>query len=226
MLKELMSVFKSDSLLDRAFDRSFEMLDLTHEMFVEAKNVLRNTDSSQIDIDINDQDIIVNKFQREVRKDVFNHLTMAGTEALASGLVLVSIVIDLERIGDLTKNIIEVTQGHSERLTSKKFDEKVFEMENAVADNFSKTIEVFKNSDEELGRSIIKEYKWISRSCDEMLMSLMKNEDEELKTGSAVALTLYIRHLKRINAHLINISTSIVNPFHRIGFKPKKRKKK
>lgn len=225
MLKELISVFKSDSLLDRAYNRSFEMLDLTHEMFLEAKNVLRNTDSNQIDIDINDQDILVNKFQREVRKDVFNHLTMAGTESLSSDLVLVSIVIDLERIGDLTKNIIEVAQGHPERLSSKKFDEKILEMENAVADNFAQTIEAFKNSDEELGRKIIKEYKWVSRLSDEILMSLMKNEDMEIKSGSAVALALYIRQLKRINAHLINIATSIVNPFHRIGFKPKKKKK-
>jgi phosphate transport system protein len=225
MLKELLSVFRSDTLLDRAFDRSFEMLDLTHEMFLEAKNVLRHTDTNQIDIDINDQDTIVNKFQREVRKDVFNHLTMAGNESLASGLVLVSIVIDLERIGDLTKNIIEVAQGHHERLSSKMFDEKIVEMETAVAENFAQTIEVFKNSDEELGRQIIKEYKWISRLSDEILMSLMKNEDAELKSGSAVAFALYIRQLKRINAHLINISSSIVNPFHRIGFKPKKKKK-
>lgn len=225
MLKELISVFKSDSLLDRAYERSFEMLDLTHQMFTEAKNVLRNTDSNKIDIDINDEDIKVNKFQREVRKDVFNHLNMAGTESLSSDLVLVSIVIDLERIGDLTKNIIEVAQGHPERLTSKMFDEKVVELETAVAENFSKTIEAFKKSDEVLALNIMKEYKWVSRLSDEILMSLMKNEDAELKAGSAVALALYIRQLKRINAHLINIASSVVNPFHRIGFKPKKKKK-
>lgn len=225
MLKELISVFKSDSLIDRAYNRSFEMLDLTHEMFLEAKNVLRHTDSNQIDIDINDQDTKVNKFQREVRKDVFNHLNMAGTEALSSDLVLISIVIDLERIGDLTKNIVEIAQGHPARLTSKIFDEKVVEMENAVAENFAQTVEAFKNSDEEMGRKIIKEYKWVSRSSDEILMSLMKNEDADIKSGSAVALSLYIRQLKRINSHLINVATSIVNPFHRIGFKPKKKKK-
>lgn len=225
MLKELISVFKSDSLLDRAYERSFEMLDLTHQMFLEAKNVLRHTDSNKIDIDISDEDIKVNKFQREVRKDVFNHLNMAGTEALSSDLVLVSIVIDLERIGDLTKNIIEVALGHPDRLSSKMFDEKVIQLEEAVEANFAQTIEAFKNSDEELSRKIMKEFKWVSRLSDEILMSLMKNEDAELKAGSAVALALYIRQLKRINSHLINIASSVVNPFHRIGFKPKKKKK-
>lgn len=224
MLKELISVFSSDSLIDRAYKRSFEMLDLTHKMFLEAKNVLRNTDTNQINIDINDQDLIVNKFQREVRKDVFNHLTMAGTESLSSDLVLVSIVIDLERIGDLTKNIVEIAQGHTERLGSKLFDEKIDEIETAVTDNFGKTVEAFKNSDEELARNIIKEYKWVSRVSDEILMKLMHNEDSEIKAGSAVALALYTRQLKRINSHLKNVATSIVNPFHRIGYKPKKKK--
>ena len=225
MLKELISVFNSDSLLDRAYNQSFEMLDLTQQMFIEAKDVLRNTDTNEINIDINDSDSKVNKFQREVRKDVFNHLNMAGTETLSSDLVLVSIVIDLERIGDLTKNIIEVTQGHPERLTSKLFDEKIAEMETAVQENFAKTNEAFKNSDEELGLAIMKDYKWISKASDAILMSLMRNEDVELKAGSAVAMALYIRQLKRINAHLINIASSVVNPFHRIGFKPKKKKK-
>lgn len=225
MLKELISVFNSDSLLDRAYNQSFEMLDLTQQMFIEAKDVLRNTDTNEINIDINDSDSKVNKFQRDVRKDVFNHLNMAGTETLSSDLVLVSIVIDLERIGDLTKNIIEVTQGHPERLTSKLFDEKIAEMEIAVQENFAKTIEAFKNSDEELGLAIMKDYKWISKASDAILMSLMRNEDVELKAGSAVAMALYIRQLKRINAHLINIASSVVNPFHRIGFKPKKKKK-
>ncbi len=224
MLKEIISVFTSDSLLDRAYKRSFEMLDLTHEMFLEAINVLRHTETNQVSFDINDQDIAVNKFQREVRKDVFNHLAMSGTETLSSDLVLVNIVIDLERIGDLTKNIVEIAQGHPEKLSSKLFDEKVAKMETAVAENFEKTIKAFKAADEELATKIIKEYKWVSRESDEILMALMHNEDKEIKSGSAVALALYIRQLKRINSHLKNVATSIVNPFHRIGYKPKKKK--
>ncbi len=225
MLKELLSVFKSDSLLDRAYKRSFEMLDLTHQMFLEAKEVLRNTESNQISFDINDQDLAVNKYQREVRKDVFNHLTLSGTKTLASDLVLVNIVIDVERIGDITKNIVEVALGHPGKLTSKLFNEKVVKMEQAVAENFEQTIKAFKEADEILAAKIIEEYKWISKVSDEILLSLMHNEDLENESGSAVALALYIRQLKRINSHLRNIATSVVNPFHRIGYKIKKKKK-
>jgi phosphate uptake regulator len=122
------------------------MLDITNKMFLEAKDVLRNTNTNEITIDINDEDLKVNKYEREVRKDVFNHLLMEGTDSLSSGLVLVSIVIDLERIGDLTKNIVEIAQGHPDQLTSKVFDEKIVRIENAVTDNFSKTIEWTKHN--------------------------------------------------------------------------------
>jgi hypothetical protein len=32
---------------------------------------------------------------------------------------------------------------------------------------------------------------------------------------------LYLRYLKRMSAHVKNVATSIVNPFHRIGFREK-----
>jgi hypothetical protein len=32
---------------------------------------------------------------------------------------------------------------------------------------------------------------------------------------------LYLRYLKRVSAHLKNVATSVVNPYHRIGFREK-----
>ena len=40
-----------------------------------------------------------------------------------------------------------------------------------------------------------------------------------LVAALSVAAALYIRYLKRISAHLMNIASSVVNPFERIGFK-------
>jgi hypothetical protein len=53
-------------------------------------------------------------------------------------------------------------------------------------------------------------------------MGLVKEEDKSIRPGDAVSLGLYFRWLKRINSHLRNIVTSVVNPFDKIGFKPKK----
>ena len=224
MIKEILSVFKSNTLMDRAFQRSYDMLDLTYNMYLQAKEVLRNTENTELEVDLSDEDIEVNKYQREVRKDVFNHLVLTDGEQLSSGLVLVSIVIDLERIGDYTKNIVEVAQNHPQRLHGGKFEDDLLRIEDGVDDNFKRTIEVFKTSDEDSGRELLKEYKWIPRLSDKSLMSLVQQADPSISSGSAAALALYFRSLKRINAHLRNVTTSVVNPFHRIGYKPKKKK--
>ncbi len=225
MIKEILAVFKSDSLMERAFQRSYDMLDLTNLMFSESKQVLRETETSLAKYDINDQDSDVNKYQREVRKDVLNHLLMAGTDELVSGMVLVSIVIDIERIGDFTKNIVEIAQNHSQRLDAGEFEDDLIKIENAVTDSLNRTIYCFKNSDETAALQLLKEYKWMPKACDKKIASLIRGEDTTLPSGSAVALAIYIRALKRIFAHSKNVATSIVNPFHRIGFKPKKKKK-
>ena len=224
MIREILSVFKANTLMDRAFQRSYDMLDLTFKMYLQAKEVLRNTEHTELEFDISDEDIEVNKYQREVRKDVFNHLVLTDGEQLSSGLVLVSIVIDLERIGDFTKNIVEIAQSHPQRLHGGKFEDDLLRIEDAVDDNFKRTIDVFKTSDEVAARKLIKEYKWIPRLSDKSLMALVRQEDPSITSGSAAALALYFRSLKRINAHLRNVTTSVVNPFHRIGFKPKKNK--
>ena len=144
MIREILSVFKANTLMDRAFQRSYDMLDLTYKMYLQAKEVLRNTEHTELEFDISDEDIEVNKYQREVRKDVFNHLVLTDGEQLSSGLVLVSIVIDIERIGDFTKNIVEIAQSHPQRLHGGKFEDDLLRIEDAVDDNFKRTKDVFK----------------------------------------------------------------------------------
>jgi len=224
MLKELFSVFKSDSLMQRAYERSYKMLDQTHTMFLQSREILREKDQKLADISINDEDLEINKYQKEVRKDVFEHLLLAGTDELASGLVLVSIVIDLERIGDYTKNIVQIATEHTAMLKLGMYDKELITLENDVIEYFAQASKCFKNSDEVLGSKLLSEYRTVSGKCDELLMSLLRGEDGTISVSSAVALTLYIRSLKRIYSHLRNIVTSVVNPFHRIGFKPKKKK--
>lgn len=224
MIKEILDVFRSDSLMERAYNRSFEMLYLTQEMFLEAKRVLRETEENNLDIDIDDQDSEVNKYQRDVRKDVFTHLALGGNEELASGLALVSIVIDIERIGDFTKNIAAIAKNYNQKLHGGVFEERLVKLEDAVEDSFKRAIKIFEESDEDAGRELIKEYKWVSKETDNMIDSLIREEDPDFSSGRAAALTMYFRSLKRTHSHLRNVVTSVVNPFHRIGFKPKKKK--
>ena len=108
MFKEISKLFNSDDLLSQALDTCYEMLDIDLEMFKESKKSLRELDTADIPIDIYAMDQKINHFEREVRRDVMTHLTVSGTQDISSGLVMVSVVIDIERIGDYTKNIYDL----------------------------------------------------------------------------------------------------------------------
>ncbi|NIQ39044.1 MAG: hypothetical protein GTN81_10695 [Proteobacteria bacterium] len=221
MFKELFAIFQKDTLMDRAYRRSFMMLDITRDMFLSAKTTLRHTDHSRVDIDIYSRDIEVNRYEREVRRNVFNHLAVGGVEKLPSGLVLVSIIVDIERIGDYTKNIIELAKNYPKRLDGGKFESDLQRVEAAVEDNFLQTKACFEKADKNAAEKLLKKYEWVSRLCDKCLFALIKVEYKSISTDTAVSLAMYFRWLKRIHSHLRNITTSVVNPFDRIGFQPK-----
>jgi len=220
MFKKWLAIFKKDTLMDRAYQRSYMMLDITREMFLEAKESLRHKEDNEIDLDIYSRDAEVNRFEREVRRNVFNHLVAAGTDRLPSGLVLVSIIIDIERIGDYTKNIVELAMNHPGKLFGGKFEKDLQRVEAAAEDNFVRTRTCIESCSEADALKLLEEYKWVNRVCDESLMGLVKEEDKTIRPGDTVSLGMYFRWLKRINSHLRNITTSVVNPFDRIGFMP------
>lgn len=139
MFKQWIAIFKKDTLMDRAYQRSFEMLDITREMFLKAKESLRFREGSAGDIDVREKDKQINSYEREVRRNVFNHLAVSGPEKLPSGLVLISIIIDIERIGDYTKNMVDLALNHPSRLYGGKFEESVQEIEKSLENNFIKT---------------------------------------------------------------------------------------
>ena len=221
MFKKLFSVFQRDTLMDRSYRRSFLMLDITREMFLSARNSLRQTATNHLEINIYDKDIEVNRYEREVRRNVFNHLAISGPETLPSGLVLVSIIVDIERIGDYAKNMVELAMNHPAKLETGVFESDLQRVESAVEDNFARTKECFEKADAETARELLKEYEWVSRLCDRRLFALVRQEDKSIPSGDAVSLAMYFRWLKRINSHLRNVTTSVVNPFDRIGFRPK-----
>jgi len=225
MLKALLAIFKQDSKLDEAFRQSLEMLEITHDMFRQAKTALRETDSNQLDIAVYEQDKSINKYERKVRKNVLQHLAVAGTRGLASGLTLITIIIDIERIGDYTKNIVELAENHPARLKAGEAEADLRRVEKAVEETFMRVRQLLEVSDQEKAEAFIKEHLWVHPLCDRRMINYIKETDCTISPGDAVCLALYFRFLKRIHSHMRNIATSIYRPFHKIGFVSKKVKK-
>tara|TARA_B100002051_G_C16745027_1_gene646997 strand:+ start:4671 stop:5336 length:666 start_codon:yes stop_codon:yes gene_type:complete len=219
MFKQIFNLFKSDSLYQQALEECYEMLDIDLEMFQESINVLRNKDDSESSFDIAKTDVKINKFERSVRRKVMTHLAVSGNEDLGSGLILTSVVIDIERIGDYTKNIYDLSKFYSKRLNGAELEKDLKEVEDNVIDLFQSSIKAFKDQDITLARQLMKDYKEnISKQSDKITNDIISGK-MNLEADTATAIAMYSRYLKRIAAHSRNLISSIVNPFERIGYK-------
>ena len=147
------------------------------------------------------------------------HLAVSGTEDIGSGLVLVSVVIDIERIGDYTKNIYDLAVNHPKKLIGGILEDKIVNVESAAFNMFEESIDAFKNQDIEKARNLMDSYKEnVSEQCDTITTDIISGKIADLNIGTSAAIAMYARYLKRISAHSRNLISSIVNPFERIGY--------
>jgi phosphate transport system protein len=221
MWRELIKMWKSHNLLDQSWNQSSEMLEMTYSMFTEAIDAFRSGKYKELEKKVHNQDRIVNTYQQEVRRKVLTHCSLQGPQDIPGGLVLVSIIIDIERIGDYTKNIVDLATYRSKKLNAGIFTKDLDNIEKSVKDYFLQTKTYIKTCDDKAALELFNKYEWIGKQCDKCLIDLVHEKDKTISLGDSATLALYFRQLKRINAHLRNITTSIVNPFDRIGFKPK-----
>ena len=219
MFKQIFEMFKSDSLYEQALSECHEMLEIDREMFNESIKALRSSDSPDIPIDIYAMDKKINSFERDVRRKVMTHLAISGSKDLGSGLILTSVVIDIERIGDYTKNIYDLATNYPKKLVGDSLEERLLKIENNTKDYFNKTIDTFKSQDIDSARDLMSHYKEeISEVSQSIVEDIISGKDNNINAAQAASISLYSRYLKRIAAHSRNLISSIVNPFERIGY--------
>lgn len=223
MFKDLYNVWKSQSLIEQSWEESLEMLEIGHEMIQESIKGLRtNENEASISEDIRAKDKIINRYQKEVRKNVLTHLAGTGMNDLTTGLVLTSIVISLERIGDINKNIMDLAVNYPRKLDGGKYEEKLVELEQLVLKDFELGIEAFKSQDEEIAKKIMGSLaEEVKEHADPIVYDIVAGDVEGLDPSQATTIALYVRYLKRINSHIRNVMSAIANSFVRIGRKYK-----
>ncbi|KAA3655855.1 MAG: hypothetical protein DWQ10_16655 [Calditrichaeota bacterium] len=216
--KEILELWRKDNSLTQAYHDSEVMLENAYEMFVESVRILRHTDSADGREELRERDSLLNKYEREVRRKVLKYLAVTGGTNIIPGLILTSIVIDFERIGDYTKNIADLAKMHPERLNAGKHEEQLQKIEKTTEALFKNLLPILLSSEKERAKQCINDSFWVLKASDKIVEDCVTATDPQLKPGTSTAVALYVRYVKRVAAHLINVATSIVNPFEKIGF--------
>ena len=219
MWKDILTLFRGGGLCEEAFEEALLMLDESHGMYRDAIAALRKEGTMAADIYERDQQL--NKYERSVRRKIVTHMSVSAKPDVNMGLVLTAIVIDIERIGDYTKNITELAAGLDAPFDGLELDADVREIEGIVDGMFGDIGPALRESDEAGARRIIGAHARVAGMVEHDIHRLRDSEVLAGRSGHAVTVGLHLRFLKRVSAHLKNVATSVVNPYHRIGFREK-----
>jgi len=216
MFREFFEIWRKAGLLGMATGEVEKMLLMAKDMFIFSLRVLMDKEKEEEDIYEIDQKL--NKLMINVRKKILEHLSVNPSQDVTSCLILITIIIDIERIGDYSKNLVELSHRYPSPL-KEGYTERIREIKNEITELFDQTINAFKNADIDLGKEIMARHAKLAPRCEKIIDDLI--EDTEISSKIGIVYTLLARHLKRVSAHLKNIASSVVNPFHRLGYKPK-----
>ena len=223
VFKNLVNIWKSEDSLSQAWASSNEMLTLSHVMFTDSIGALRSGEKNKVIKSIKQRDTDINKYQRDIRKKVVTYYSISkDVTNLDSGLVLINMVVDIERIGDYTKNILDLAKHHPKKFVSEKISDDLRVVEKAVIERFKNTIKAVEEMDEEVAKELIKSYRSdLGKLSDNLVASSISGKLQIGEEHKASSMVLYARYLKRIGAHLKNITSVVVNPFESIGYNTK-----
>jgi len=150
MLKELLSLFRADDVIARIAEDFKEMVDLSLDLTVRAGHVLFGEgDSEQAELDaISRADVGINKLERSIRKQLIAHLILTDKRRdVTYCLLLMSLVKDVERLGDYAKNLSEIRRESGGALPDDANGDELRAIREAVEETFGSINRVFATSD-------------------------------------------------------------------------------
>jgi phosphate uptake regulator len=217
MLRELLSIFRSEKPLRAMGDRFTEMVNLSYTMTLEAGDVFFRMEAAPEErTKIYKADVQVNKLERTIRKQVIAHLSITGnTPSLPYCLLLMSLVKDVERIGDYAKNLAEAPEFNQTQLPDDEIIAELREIRKGVESAFAVTAEVFQTSDRDRALFLIRQGRDLTHRCDALIVRIAQGA---YPANLATATVLGARYYKRIGAHALNILSSVVMPLHKLDY--------
>lgn len=217
MLRELLSIFRSEEPLAAMGQNFARMLQIAYQMTLQAGEIyFGDTSAPDERTGIYKRDVEVNKLERAIRRQVIAHLSLQGSSpSLPYCLLLMSAVKDVERLGDYAKNLSEVREYHPDPLPDDEIVGELREIRAGVEAEFAVTSDVFATSDRERAIALTRQGRDLAHRCDALIERVARSD---YTARNAVAVVMGTRFYKRIGAHVLNVLSSVVMPLHKLDY--------
>ena len=210
MFKSLFGGASSSTLLEAAFKDVTTMLVQGGKMLDHALGAL--FEGQPLDVDLDAMDDVIDNGERMVRRTVLQHLTVNPEQDLVASLILVSMVQDAERIGDFARGLGELGD-----LVQTSLDGPPAEELKAIALRlrplFETCEQAFREDDAESAQKVTSTHVELKQEFSDYVGKIASSG---LPANKAVGFAVAARILRRISAHLSNISSTVTQPFDRI----------
>lgn len=217
MLRELMQIFRSGEPLSGMGENFMQMLTLSLELTKKAGGIyFGRAITPEERTQIHKQDVKVNKLERRIRKQVIVHLSVQGnTHDLPYCLLLMSLVKDVERIGDYAKDLADLVSLLEGPLPEDDVVAELREIRSRVEADFEDACGVFASSDRERALDLIRGGRDLVNRCEDLTETIAYGDH---KAGAATVLALGTRFYERITGHVLNVLSSVVMPLHKLDY--------
>jgi phosphate uptake regulator len=191
------------------------MLDTADSMFAAATNCL--LDNEPLHVDLSAQDDIINEREQTIRRSVLEHILADPRGELALSLLLISIVQDAERLGDLAKSIAKASDLAKSPRMGPHVD-ALRMIRDRVQSAFPRVRRSFIVGDAKVGRVVMDEHAQTKADVGGYLQRLAEADD--LTSNEAVVLSISARMIGRTSSHLSNIVSAVALPFDQVRNAP------
>lgn len=192
-----------------------EMMTNAQHVYEEAMGaVFGGGKSKETKKDVKQTDKEINVAQQKVRRALVMHASVNPTTDLADTLAYMSVVKDVERVGDYSKNLYDLAKYGADFTASADFNH-LADYRDRVGQLMADATTVFAERDEQAAQRLIaKADEFLDEYDDNVRLAF----NSEGPASDAVARALYFRFLKRITAHVMNLMTALVAPIHRLDY--------
>ncbi len=207
---------RGDSQLDVFEQQIGEMLATTHETLVMARDALfREVDPNEIGRPLRKADKLVNKVERAIRRALVVHASVHGSEAdTPLMLTYMSIAKDIERVGDITKDLWDLAVAGVDLRTVEPAGQMQDHLE-LLAGLILETARVFAERDTEAATRFLNDTDELKSQYEQLMLAELTST---ASSHEAVAIALVYRYVNRITAHLMNVMTAVVMPVDRLDY--------
>ncbi len=185
-----------------------------HSFDLAMSALLGDTPARDVGGELRDTDGRVNEAEREIRRELVVHAGVYGGIETPSVLVYMSIVKDVERIGDYAKNLFDIA-ADGVVLDAGELHPEIVSLRDAIAAMITEVASAFQTRDTQRSRDLLIRGDAMLDDFDRRVSQLVTGEVGE---PHAVAYALVYRYFKRIVAHLMNVLSAVVMPVDRLDY--------